>query len=306
MTEIYDAVIIGGGPAGYTAGLYCARAGLKTMVIEMLSAGGQMATTTKVENYPGYDEGIDGFDLGMKMQAQAEHFGAVSTFYEVKEVHLNENPKRIITGYGEILAKSVVIATGAVPRKLGLSNEASLVGKGVAYCATCDGMFYKGKTVAVVGGGNSAAEEATTLSRICAKVYLIHRRDSLRADKVYLDPLKNIDNLEFVWNTAVDKLLYTDHFEGLAVTNKVTGEQSVLVCDGVFAAIGREPNTALVKGQLELDEHSYIKADETGRTNIPGVFAIGDVRTKPLRQIVTAASDGAVTSVFVQEYLAQL
>lgn len=303
MEKKYDVVIIGGGPAGYSAALYCTRAGLSTLVLEMLSAGGQMATTTQVENYPGFNEGIDGFDLAEKMLAGAERFGAVSEFAEVTALHLAENPKRIVTSDGEVLARAVILATGAVPKKLGLPDEDDLVGRGVAYCATCDGMYFKGKTVAVAGGGNSAAEDAKTLSHICKKVYLIHRRDTLRAEKAYLDPLENADNLEFIWNTQIDELLTDGKLTGLALTDRVTGTHRSLSCDGLFVAIGRDPNTALVKNQVELDAQGYIVADETTRTSVPGVFAAGDVRTKPLRQIVTAAADGAVASKYVQEFL---
>ncbi len=303
MEKKYDVVIIGGGPAGYSAALYCTRAGLSTLVLEMLSAGGQMATTTQVENYPGFNEGIDGFDLAEKMLAGAERFGAVSEFAEVTALHLAENPKRIVTSDGEVLARAVILATGAVPKKLGLPGEDDLVGRGVAYCATCDGMYFKGKTVAVAGGGNSAAEDAKTLSHICKKVYLIHRRDTLRAEKAYLDPLENADNLEFIWNTQIDELLTDGKLTGLALTDRVTGTHRSLSCDGLFVAIGRDPNTALVKNQVELDAQGYIVADETTRTSVPGVFAAGDVRTKPLRQIVTAAADGAVASKYVQEFL---
>lgn len=303
MEKKYDVVIIGGGPAGYSAALYCTRAGLSTLVLEMLSAGGQMATTTQVENYPGFNEGIDGFDLAEKMLAGAERFGAVSEFAEVTALHLTENPKRIVTSDGEVLARAVILATGAVPKKLGLPDEDDLVGRGVAYCATCDGMYFKGKTVAVAGGGNSAAEDAKTLSHICKKVYLIHRRDTLRAEKAYLDPLENADNLEFIWNTQIDELLTDGKLTGLALTDRVTGTHRNLSCDGLFVAIGRDPNTALVKNQVELDAQGYIVADETTRTSVPGVFAAGDVRTKPLRQIVTAAADGAVASKYVQEFL---
>lgn len=303
MEKKYDVVIIGGGPAGYSAALYCTRAGLSTLVLEMLSAGGQMATTTQVENYPGFNEGIDGFDLAEKMLAGAERFGAVSEFAEVTALHLAENPKRIVTSDGEVLARAVILATGAVPKKLGLPGEDDLVGRGVAYCATCDGMYFKGKTVAVAGGGNSAAEDAKTLSHICKKVYLIHRRDTLRAEKAYLDPLENADNLEFIWNTQIDELLTDGKLTSLALTDRVTGTHRSLSCDGLFVAIGRDPNTALVKNQVELDAQGYIVADETTRTSVPGVFAAGDVRTKPLRQIVTAAADGAVASKYVQEFL---
>ena len=237
------------------------------------------------------------------MLAGAERFGAVSEFAEVTALHLAENPKRIVTSDGEVLARAVILATGAVPKKLGLPGEDDLVGRGVAYCATCDGMYFKGKTVAVAGGGNSAAEDAKTLSQICKKVYLIHRRDTLRAEKAYLDPLENADNLEFIWNTQIDELLTDGKLTGLALTDRVTGTHRNLSCDGLFVAIGRDPNTALVKNQVELDAQGYIVADETTRTSVPGVFAAGDVRTKPLRQIVTAAADGAVASKYVQEFL---
>lgn len=303
METNYDVVIVGGGPAGYSAALYCARAGFSTLVLEMLGAGGQMATTTQIDNYPGFENGIDGFELGEKMQLGAERFGVASEFAEVTSMNLSADPKVISTTSGEVNARAVLLATGASPRKLGLPDEDALVGQGIAYCATCDGMYYKDKIVAVAGGGNSAAGEALTLSKLCKKVYLIHRRDTLRAGKSYLAPLEDADNIEFVWNTQILELLHEEKMTGLRVKNKVTGETSTLDCDGLFVAVGRIPNTGLLKGQIELDESGYIKADETTRTNLPGVFAIGDVRTKPLRQVVTAAADGAVASKYVEEYL---
>ena len=303
MEKKYDVVIVGGGPAGYSAALYCVRAGFSTLVLEMLSPGGQMSTTTQIENYPGFDEGIDGFELAQRMQAGAERFGAETEFAEVTGLSLEADPKVIFTTSGEVTARAVILATGASPRKLGLAGEESLVGRGVAYCATCDGMFYKDKVVAVAGGGNSAAAEAITLSKLCKKVYLVHRRDTLRADKSYLDPLQQADNIEFVWNVTIDRLLYGQKLTGLALKNRVTGEESVLACDGLFVAIGREPNTGLVRDRVQVDGQGYLVADETTRTSLPGVFAVGDVRTKPLRQVVTAAADGAVASKFVGEYL---
>lgn len=302
MEKKYDVIVIGGGPAGYTAALYCARAGFSTLVLEMLSAGGQMVTTSQVENYPGFAS-IDGFELGMKMQSGAEQFGAVSEFAEVQSVALEEKPKRIVTPSGTFLAGAVVFATGAQPRKYGLEHEAELVGRGVSYCATCDGMFYRDKVVAIAGGGNSAAEDALVLSKLCKKVYLIHRRDTLRATKSYQKPLEDAENIEFIWNAEILRLQYDKTVTGLVLRDKVTGAESALACDGLFVAIGRTPNTALLQGQLELDADGYIPADETTRTAIPGVFAAGDVRTKPLRQIVTAAADGAVASKFVEAYL---
>lgn len=262
-----------------------------------------MATTAQVDNYPGFNVGVDGFDLAEKMQAGAERFGAVSEFAEVIGMELTGRIKVIHTTEGTVEARAVVLAMGASPRKMGLPGEAELVSRGVGYCATCDGMFYKDKVVAVAGGGNSAAADALTLSKLCKKVYLIHRRDSLRADPIYLDPLKQAKNLEFIWNTQIDALMHGEKLTGLSLTDKVTGEHSTLTCDGLFVAIGREPNTALVRGQVELDAQGYLVADETTRTSVPGVFAVGDIRTKPLRQIVTAAADGAVASKFLSEYL---
>lgn len=300
--DIYDVAVIGGGPGGYTAALYCARSGLSVLVLEKLSPGGQMATTSMVDNYPGFEDGIDGFELGEKMQRGAERFGAETAFVNVTAVDLKNEIKTIETSKGQVRAKAVVLATGASPREMGLPEESALRGRGVAYCATCDGMMYRDKTVVVVGGGNSAAADALYLSKICKKVYLVHRRDTLRASKVYLEPLKN-SSVEFIWNSQVKEILHHQKVTGVVVEDQ-EGQRTEIACDGVFAAIGRVPDTELFKGQTDLDSRGYIKADETTRTNLPGVFAVGDVRTKPLRQIVTAASDGAVASHFIEEYLA--
>ena len=301
MKQSYDVAVIGGGPGGYTAALYCARSGYSVIVLEKLSPGGQMATTGQVDNYPGFDEGIDGFELGEKMQKGAERFGVETAFVNVTEVKLDGDVKIITTSKGEIEARAVVLATGASPRELGLAEEKMLRGRGVAYCATCDGMMYKGKTVVVVGGGNSAAADALYLSKICKKVYLVHRWDSLRASRIYLEPLKN-SGIEFVWNSRVTEILHDKKVSGVMVTNN-DGSVKEIACDGVFAAIGRVPDTGLFEGQVEMDKQGYLIADETTRTNLPGVFAVGDARTKPLRQIVTAAADGAVASHYIEEYL---
>lgn len=302
MNSSYDVVIAGGGPAGYTAALYSARAGFSVLVLEMLNAGGQMSTTSEIDNYPGFENGIDGFELGEKMQAGAERFGVVSEFAEITGMELSAQPKVIHTTSGDFFAKAVVIATGASPRKLGLADEAEFTGRGVAYCATCDGMQFKDRVVAVSGGGNSAAAEALTLSKICKQVYLIHRRDTLRASASYLRPLKQAGNITFLYDTVIDKLVGEGKLTGLALVNKKTQESFTLSCDGLFVAIGRVPNTQLVKDQLALDKTGYIMADESTKTNLAGVFAAGDVRTKPLRQIVTAASDGALASYAIEEY----
>ncbi len=298
-----DVAIVGGGPGGYTAALYCARAGLETLVLEKLSAGGQMATTSQVENYPGFDEGIDGFELAERMQRGAQRFGARTLLAEVTGLDLKSSPKVLETSAGRVTAFAVILATGASPRALGVQREDFFRGRGVAYCATCDGMMYRGKTVVVVGGGNSAAEDARYLTRICRKVYLVHRRDTLRASKSYLNALEGADNLEFVWNATVTALQGEKRLSGVTVRDTVTGELRDIACDGLFVAIGREPNTALFRDMLPLDGQGYLIADETTKTALPGVFAVGDVRQKPLRQIVTAAADGATASKFVEEYL---
>lgn len=300
---LQDMVIIGGGPGGYTAALYAARAGLSVTVLERLSAGGQMALTHQIDNYPGFPEGIGGFELGLEMQKQAERFGAKTLTANVLSVNLAASPKVIHTSEGNFHAKTVVLATGANPRELGLSEEKSLLGRGVAYCAACDGMFYKGKTVVVVGGGNSAAADALLLSRIAARVILVHRRDTLRATKIYHEPLMQADNVEFRWNSVVTELLHEAAVTGVRLRDVHTGEETVLPCDGVFVSIGRKPATELVQGQLELDG-GYIVAGETTQTSLPGVYAVGDVRTKLLRQVVTAVADGAVAVHMAEEYLA--
>ena len=300
--KIYDMIIIGGGPAGYTAALYAARAGLDTLIVERMSIGGQMALTDIIDNYPGFDEGIDGFTLGARMQSGAERFGAKTEYAEVTEVALREEPKRIVTTSGEFFSKTVVIATGANPRELGIEGEESLIGRGLHYCAHCDGRFYKGKTVAVVGGGNSAAQDALYLSHLAKKVYLIHRRDSLRATKIYHDPLLKAENVEFIWDSAVKEHIVDGRIKGAVVENLKSGERSELYFDGLFVSIGRKPATELFS-EIDKDESGYIIADESTKTNIEGVFAVGDVRTKALRQVVTAVGDGAVAAHFAEEYI---
>lgn len=303
VEEIYDMAIVGGGPGGYTAALYAARAGLKVVLFEKQWPGGQMALTEQVENYPGFPDGIDGAALGQNMRKAAERFGVKLADAEVKALELRSDPKHLQTGAETYHAKTLVYAAGAVPRELGVPGEASLRGRGVSYCAACDGMFFRGKTVAVAGGGNSAAADALTLSRIAAKVILIHRRDTLRAEKSSQEPLFQAENVEFRWNAEVTQVLGQETLTGIKIRDVNTGAESVLTCDGLFVSIGRRPETALVSGQLALDENGYVLADETTRTNLPGVFAVGDVRTKDLRQIITAAADGATACHWAEEYL---
>lgn len=301
---IYDTIIIGGGPGGYSAALYCTRGGLNTLVLETVSAGGQMATSTAIDNYPGFEEGIDGFTLGQKMQKQAERFGAKTKLLEVLSVELSGPIKTLTTTAGELKARTVVVATGANPRKLGHPREEELLGKGIHYCAACDGMNYKGKTAVVIGGGNTAIADTLLLSRICEKVYVVHRRDTLRGEKIYQKILFNTSNIEFVWDSAVEDILGNEKVSGITVKNLKTGAVQEIACQGVFVSVGRIPASDMFYGILDRDEAGYIKADESTRTNVSGVFAVGDVRTKELRQVVTAVADGAVASHYIEEYLA--
>ena len=301
MDKVYDMIIVGGGPGGYTAALYAARAGLDVMLIERLSAGGQMNLTGQIDNYPGFPEGVDGFGLSMSMQQQAERFGAKTKYAEVLKLELEGEEKTVITNEGEYLAKTVVISTGANPRPLGVAREQEMIGRGVGYCAHCDGGFYRGKTVAVVGGGNSAAAEALYLSRIAKEVILIHRRDSLRATQIYHKPLMEAPNIRFAWNSEVAELLGEDLLEGVKLRNLENGGEEVLEVQGLFVSIGRKPATDLVKDQLTLDDAGYIMAGENTKTNLPGVYAVGDVRTKELRQIVTAVADGAMAAHMAEQ-----
>ena len=304
MDKVYDMIIVGGGPGGYTAALYAARAGLDVLIVERLSAGGQMNLTGIIDNYPGFPEGIEGFMLSMNMQQQAERFGAKTKYAEVLKLELDADVKSVQTNEGNYLTKTVVISTGANPRQLGVARENEMIGRGVAYCAHCDGGFYRGKTVIVAGGGNSAVAEALYLSRIAKEVILVHRRDSLRATQIYHKPLMEAANVRFVWDSEIVELLGEDVLSGVRVRNRKSGEEQLLDVQGLFVSIGRKPATELVKDQLTLDEAGYIMAGEDTRTNIPGVYAVGDVRVKELRQIVTAVADGAMAAHAAEGYLA--
>lgn len=305
MNTVYDMIIIGGGPGGYTAALYAARAGLDVLLLERLAAGGQMALTHQIDNYPGFEDGIDGFLLADKMKKQAERFGAKSKYAEVLRVDLNAQPKAVETAKETYYGKTVVLASGANPRELGVEKEKELVGRGVAYCASCDGMFYRGKTVVVVGGGNTAAADALLLSRIAKKVILVHRRDTLRATKVYHEPLMKAENVEFRWNSTVTELLHEEMITGVRLRDVNTGEESTVSCDGVFISVGRRPATEFLGEQIDLDAGGYIVAGEDTKTGIPGVYAVGDIRTKEVRQVVTAVADGAVAVHAAEEFLAE-
>ena len=305
-TGSHDMIIIGGGPGGYTAALYAARAGLDVLLVEKMAAGGQMALSNQIDNYPGFTSGVGGWELASQMQQQAERFGAQTLNAVVQSVELAANPKVVKTSSGALFAKTVVLATGANPRELGLPNEKELVGRGVAYCAACDGVLYKGKTVAVVGGGNTAAADALLLSRFAKKVIIVHRRDTLRATKIYHEPLMKAENVEFKWNSVVTELLHGERLTGVRIRDVASGEESEIAADGVFVSVGRKPATELFAGQVELDEGGYIAAGETTETAVPGVYAAGDVRSKLLRQVVTAVADGAMAVHMAEQYLAAM
>ena len=304
MEKIYDMLILGGGPAGYTAALYAARAGLDVALIEKMAAGGQMTLTGDIDNYPGFENGIDGFTLGMKMQQQAEKFGAKTIYAEVVSVDFSDKIKKVSSAKQDFFSKTVVISTGANPRVL-IEGEEQYIGMGIHYCAHCDGRFYKDKEVMVIGGGNSAASDALYLSRLAKKVYLVHRRDTLRATKIYHEPLMKAQNVEFLWDSVVTDYIVDGKVVGAKIRNVKTNEEKDVFADGIFVSIGRQPATAFLKGKVDIDENGYIIADETTKTNIEGVYAVGDVRTKMLRQVVTAVSDGAVAAHYAEEYLSE-
>ncbi|MDY2937516.1 MAG: thioredoxin-disulfide reductase [Fusicatenibacter sp.] len=306
MEELYDVIIIGSGPAGLAAAIYAKRAKLESRVIAAnYVSGGQVITTYEVDNYPGLP-GISGMDLGTTLRDHAEKMGAVFVRDRVKELELSGPVKIVRTRKKEYHTKTVILATGAQHRMLGVPGEKELSGMGVSYCATCDGAFFKGKTVAVVGGGDVAVEDAIFLARTCEKVYLIHRRDTLRAAAVLSDRLLSLPNVEVIWDTVVDAIEGENCVEALKLTNKKTGESGELEVQGVFLAVGITPNSALAEGKAKMDEAGYLVAGEDGVTSVPGFFAAGDVRTKQLRQIITAASDGANCITSVEKYLVTL
>ena len=301
---IYDTFILGGGPAGYTAALYAARAGLSTALLEKMAPGGQMGLTGEIENYPGFPDGIDGFTLGMNMEQAATRFGVETLYGEVTRVDFSEKIKKVFTQNETFEAKTVIVATGANPRVLGLPKEQEFTARGVHYCAHCDGGFYKGKTVVVVGGGNSAVQDALYLTGLCEKVILVHRRDTFRAEKIYQTALSTKENVTYCLNRVLtDFTVENGKITGAVVKNAENGTTEMLPCDGIFISIGRAPATEFLRGVLPLDGAGYIIADETTKTPISGVFAAGDLRTKPLRQIVTATADGATAAHFAAEYL---
>ncbi len=303
-------LIIGSGPAGYTAAIYASRADLNPIVYQGMEPGGQLTTTTEVDNFPGYPEGIDGPKLMEDLQKQAERFGADIRWGVVTDVDTSERPFKVKVDDGtEILAETVIIATGATAKYLGLESEEKFKGGGVSACATCDGFFYKGKDVAVVGGGDTAAEEATYLANLCRKVYLIHRRDQLRASKAMQKKVLETPNIEILWNHEVKEIVgevsgFTKALNGAILVNNKTGEEKKIDIEGFFVAIGHKPNTEIFKGKLDMDDTGYLitKPDSTA-TNVPGIFAAGDVQDKHYRQAITAAGTGAMAAIEAERFL---
>jgi thioredoxin reductase (NADPH) len=301
-----EVIIIGSGPAGLTAAIYAARAMLSPRVITGNALGGQAATTSEVENYPGFPEGLGGLELTQRMQKQAERFGARIEIDEVLEVNLRHHPFHLRTVGGEFEARSLIVATGVSPRLLGVPGEAEFKGRGVSYCATCDGFFYQGKVVAVVGGGDAAVEEAVFLTKFAQKVYIVHRRDRLRAQKIVQQRALENPRIEVIWNNVVTDILGARTVSGIRVRDVLTNDTRVIDVDGMFSYIGNVPNTQLFQGQLELDERGYIVTDRGMHTSVPGVFAAGDVQEKVLWQVSTAVGSGAVAAVEAERFLAEL
>lgn len=301
-----DLIIIGAGPAGLSAGLYAARARLKTVVLERLSPGGQVLMTDWVENYPGFPEGVSGFELVDRMRRQAERFGLVIESQEVKGLELAPDKKVVVTEKGRLETKALILASGATPKRLGVEGEGLLTGKGISYCATCDGPFYRDQEVALVGGGDTAVEEAIYLTRFAAKVNLIHRRDELRATKLLRERAMAQEKIHFVWDTVVTRIVGETEVKGVDLRNVKTGETSHMPVQGVFIFIGYSPNNELVDGSLEQDGLGFVITKNDMETSVPGVFAAGDIRSKILRQVVTAVGEGATALFAAERYLESL
>ena len=302
---MYDVIIIGGGPAGLTAGLYSGRSNLKTLIIEKNVLGGQAITTPNIENYPGYVS-ISGTDLIMKLREQVKRYNVEITYGQISGIQLKKECNKLTIGGNEYKAKTVILAMGAYPREIGIESEKRLRGTGVSYCATCDGAFFKGKTLAVVGGGNTAVDDAIFLTNYAPKVYVVHRRNELRAIRAEQDRAFKNPNIEFLWDSVVDDIKGKDSVEGMVIKNVKTGKRKEVDVGGIFVAIGNVPATKEVKDKIRLDDRGYIPTDENMETSVPGVFAAGDVREKSVRQDITAMSDGAVAAVNAEKYISRL
>lgn len=299
-------IIIGSGPAGWAAGIYAGRAQLEPLLITGTAVGGQMTLTPEIENYPGFPEGISGQELTQLMQQQAERFGTRVQMDEVTAVELSNHPFKVVTYGEEYETKALIIATGTSPRKLEVPGEAELTGRGVSYCATCDGFFYKDRKVVVVGGGDAAIEEAIFLTKFASQVYVVHRRNRLRAEKIFQERAFRNEKIEFVWDSVVTEILGDEKVTGVRLKNVKTEEESVLETDGVFIYVGAIPNTGFLKGQLELDDRGYIATDRQCHTSVPGVFAAGDVQERVLKQVATAVGSGAMAAMEAEKFIAEL
>jgi thioredoxin reductase (NADPH) len=306
VNPMYDVIIIGGGPAGLTAGLYNARARLNVLLLERLAPGGQVLTTDWVENYPGFPDGISGFELMDRMKRQAEKFDLKIRNDEVMKLELSEKRKVVLTSGGQMQSKVIILACGASWKKLGVEGEDRLMGKGISFCATCDGPFYRDQEVAVIGGGDTAVEEAVFLTRFVKRIYLIHRRDKLRATKLLQERAMAEDKIEFIWDTVPLRILGESDVEGIELKHLKTGNIRQKAVRGVFVFVGTIPNTELVKGLVKLDQNGFVITDDNMQTSMPGVFAAGDIRSKLFRQISTAVGEGAAASYSAEKYLESL
>ena len=302
---MYDVVVIGAGPAGMTAAIYAARAGYKTAMAEVGVPGGQAATTEIIENYPGFPNGVAGPDLMYKFFEQTQTFGVEMLYGYVEGIDTADETKKVKIGDNVYESKTVIIASGAKPKTLGVANEDRLRGRGVSYCATCDGFFFKDKEVMVVGGGDTAVEEAMYLTKMCSKVTLIHRREQLRANRTAQNRALANEKLEIIYNTTLEEIIGEDKVTSVRLKNKITGEETIMPIEGIFIFAGYTPNNDFFPSQLAVDERGYVLTDEKMATNLPGIFAVGDVRQKPLRQVTTAVGDGGVVITAVEDYLAQ-
>ncbi len=296
-----DVAIIGGGPAGLAAGLYAVRGGAEVCVFEEMFTGGQIVKTHRIDNYPGISDGPDGYALAARFEEHATAFGLKIEYGTVTELFLNEDPKRFAFNGKQIEAKTVILATGASPKTLGIPGEKELTGHGVSYCATCDGAFYKNRTATVIGGGDTAISDALYLAKLCKQVYVVHRRDALRASAILADAALKAENIKFIWNSVPEAFLGEKKLSGIRLKNRVTGEIADLPTDGVFVAVGVNPRTDLFKDQVALAQNGSVTTDEHMETSIKGVFAAGDVRNTPLRQVVTACADGAIAATYALE-----